>query len=344
MSLILNRFPLDYRAEIVTELMTVAQHGDSACLVGLAGVGKSNLARFLEVPEVVQHSLPVSEAARIHFRRIDCSPDIGHAQLYEHMAEVVRLLIHQAGMQAGLAADGETTPFFKLRHLLKHLCDKHQQRIVFIFDEFESMVRYQEGQFLQDLRTLRDDHRTTRNVAFLVITHRMPGLIVGQPGLSKQSKFFEIIRDHIYALPPYKRSDTDSMIDALMRRRGGTFTSISPNHLTLLWDLSGGHSGLLAAIFNELYPTFSKSIYRLLKIVHHPSAIQSACEHILHHLHTEEVEALRALVLGQQVSPEMLLFLRRRGLIRNESAPMIFSPILAEYVHHQFDLVKKGGN
>jgi hypothetical protein len=341
MSLILNRFPAEYRAEVVTELMTVVQHGDSACLVGLAGVGKSNLARFLEAPEVVQRSLPASEAARIHFRRIDCSPDIDRAQLYEHMAEVVRILIHQAGMQAGLAADGEATPFFKLRHLLKHLCDKHQQRIVFIFDEFESMVRHQDAQFLQDLRTLRDDQRTTRNVAFLVITHRMPQLIAGQPAIGRQSKFFEIIRDHIYALPPYQRTDTDSMIDALARRRGGALAAINPEHLTLLWELSWGHSGLLAAIFNELYPSFSKSIYKLLKIVHHPSALQSACEHIVDYLHAEEVEALRALLLGQHVSAEMLLFLRRRGLIRYESTPVIFSPLLAEYIRFQFDLVKK---
>ncbi|MBX3001367.1 MAG: ATP-binding protein [Caldilineaceae bacterium] len=341
MSLILNRYPLNYRAALVTELMTVVQHGDSACLVGLAGVGKSNLARFLEAPEVAQRSLPASEAARIHFRRIDCSPNIDRAQLYEHMAEVVRILIHQAGMQGGLSADSDAIPFFRLRQLLKHLCDKHQQRIVFIFDEFESMVRHQEAQFLQDLRTLRDDHRTTRNVAFLVITHRMPQLIGGQPGLGKQSKFFEIIRDHIYALPPYKRSDTDSMIDALVRRRGGAFSAIDPNHLDLLWEFSGGHSGLLAALFNELYHTFSKSIYTLLKIVHHPSEIQSACEKIVDYLHAEEVEALRALVLNQPVSPEMLLFLRKRGLIRYESAPVIFSPLFAEYVRHQFDLVKK---
>jgi hypothetical protein len=341
MSLILNRFPADYRAEIVTELMTVVQHGDSACLVGLAGVGKSNLARFLEAPEVVQRSLPASEAARIHFRRIDCSPDIDRAQLYEHMAEVVRILIHQAGMQSGLPADGEATPFFKLRHLLKHLCEKHQHRIVLIFDEFESMARNQDPQFLQDLRTLRDDHRTTRNVVFLVITHRMPHLIGGQPALGKQSKFFEMIQEHIYALSPYQRADADSMIDDLVRRRGATPAPIKPDHRTLLWGLSGGHSGLLAALFNELYPMFSKSIYKLLKIVHHPSAMQSACEHILRHLHTEEVEALQAIVLGQHISAEMLLFLRKRGLIRYESAPVIFSPLLAEYVRFQFDLVEK---
>jgi hypothetical protein len=341
MSLILNRFQLDYRIEIVTELMTVVQQGESACLVGLAGVGKSNLASFLEAPEVVKRSLPASEAARTHFRRIDCGPDIDRAQLYEHMAEVVRILILQAGMQSGLPADNEAIPFFKLRHLLKHLCDKHQQRIVFIFDEFESMVRHQEAQFLQDLRTLRDDHRTTRNVAFLVITHRMPQLIAGQPGISKQSKFFEIIRDHIYALAPYQRTDTNSMIEALVQRRGGTLAAINPQHLTLLWELSGGHSGLLAALFSELYPTFSKSIYKLLKIVHHPSAMQAVCEHILQHLHDEEVEALRALVLGQPISPEMLLFLRRRGLIRYESTPVLFSPLVAEYVRYQFGLVEK---
>lgn len=341
MSLILNRFHLYYRTEIVTELMTVVQQGDSACLVGLAGVGKSNLARFLEAPEVVQRSLPASEATRTHFRRIDCSPNTGQAQLYEHMAEVIRTLISQAGMRAGLAEDSEATPFSKLRHLLKYLCDKHQQRIVFIFDEFESMVRHQDAQFLQDLRTLRDDHRTTRNVAFLVITHRMPQLIAGQPGIGRQSKFFEIIRDHIYALPPYQRTDTNSMIEALLLRRGSTLAAIDPKHLALLWELSGGHSGLLAALFNELYPTFSKSIYRLLKIVHHPSAMQTVCEHILQHLHVEEVEALRALILGQHVSPDMLLFLRRRGLIRNESAPVIFSRLFAEYIRYQFDPVEK---
>jgi hypothetical protein len=341
MSLILNRFPADYRAEIVTELMTVVQHGDSACLVGLAGVGKSNLARFLEAPEVVQRVLPSSVAARTHFRRIDCSHDRDRDHVFEHMAEVVRSVIHRAGMGVSSPEDAETTAFFKLRHRLKYLCEEHQQRIVFIFDEFESMVRNQDPQFLQDLRTLRDDHRTTRNVVFLVITHRMPHLIGGQPAIGKQSKFFEIIQEHIYALPPYQRADADSMIDDLVRRRGAMPVSIDPDHLTLLWEFSGGHSGLLAALFNELYPTFSKSIYKLLKIVHHPSAMQSACEHILRHLHTEEVEALRALVLGKNVAVDMLSFLRKRGLIRYESTPAIFSPLFAEYVRYQLAQVDK---
>jgi hypothetical protein len=336
MTLILERFPLQYRAAVVTELMTVVQHGDSACLVGLAGVGKSNLARFLEVPAVVERSLPASEAARIHFRRVECSPEVDPDQIYEYMSQQVYGVVRKTGIPMRSMANTEENAFFQLRRLLDYVCGEYRQRIVFIFDEFEELVRHQQPLFLQNLRSLRDDHRTTRNVVFVVITHRLPHLIVQGSPINRHGKFFEIIRDRIYALPPYQKEDTDSMIDALIRQRGGDPTLVGNDKRDHLFHLSGGHSGLLSALFNELYPSFARSINTILHSVRQPCALQTVCEHIWSHLHTEEKRALVVLAQDQDISNDMLVFLGKRGLVRQEATALVlFSPIFAEYVRSQ---------
>ncbi len=55
MTLILDRYPIDYRREVVENVFATTASGYSMCLVGLAGSGKSNLVTFTRQPEVVRH-------------------------------------------------------------------------------------------------------------------------------------------------------------------------------------------------------------------------------------------------------------------------------------------------
>lgn len=332
MSLIGGRYPIGYRSALVSELMAVFQHGDSACLVGLAGTGKSNLARFLEDRQVARHYLPGSEADRIHFRRMECSAESTPDEIYTHMAQHVQQLLHGLGHAPSKPEVPGETPLFRLSGLLKQLCTQEGQRLVFIFDEFERLAHHQQPPFLQGLRSLRDDHRTSRNLAYLLVTHRMPQLITTQPALGKRGKLFELVREHLYALPPYSETDTQSMIDALVRQRNHKPAQLSQEARALLVNLSGGHSGLLAALFNEFYPDFTRSVQRMLHSAEQPSAIHRASDHIWHHLHAEEQQALQDLVHARPVPNEMVTFLSRRGLVTVKSTPTIFSPLLKEYI------------
>ncbi|MCB0113143.1 MAG: ATP-binding protein [Caldilineaceae bacterium] len=333
MRLMDDRYPMNYREEIVTQVMSDVQHGESLCLVGLAGVGKSNLARFLENPAVVRHYLPTSAAERTHFRRIEFSAEIDTDHLYGAMSAALQDVAKRVGVPLPAKGSDEGA-YTHLRSLLATFCDEHGQRIVFVIDEFEALLHTQPPLFLQELRTLRDDHRTSRNVVFLLITHRMPELIRRQPLLQQGGKLFEIIGQNIYALPPYSDADAQSMIDALAARREIDPLQLGAELRGMLLHLSGGHSGLLAGLFNEMHPTFKKSLHRLVQSVDRPGPLRLACENVWTHLHEEERDALKLMATGQDVNAVMVEFLCKRGLVRVQSTPLFFSPIFLEYVRN----------
>src|SRR5690606_31597153 len=120
-----------------------------------------------------------------------------------------------------------------------------------------------------------------------------------------------------------------------VQRRGDDPALVSGDRRGLLCHLSGGHSGLLAALFDEVYPSFATSIPRILQSANRTCAARAACEHIWQHLHADERAALSSLVHGQTVSADMLGFLHKRGLVRHESDPALFSPLFTEYIRHQ---------
>ena len=49
--------PLTFRAQVIEPLLHLARAGESVALVGVAGTGKSNLARFLTRADVRLHYL-----------------------------------------------------------------------------------------------------------------------------------------------------------------------------------------------------------------------------------------------------------------------------------------------
>ena len=52
-----DRYPLTYRTPEVQQVMNWIEGGQSGCLVGLRGAGKSNFLRFLLRQDVRQHYL-----------------------------------------------------------------------------------------------------------------------------------------------------------------------------------------------------------------------------------------------------------------------------------------------
>jgi hypothetical protein len=329
MTLILDRYQIDYRSEIVSPLMTLIRHGESACIVGLAGVGKSNLLHFLEQPVVRRHYLS-PEADRIHFVSIPCWPgNQPKEDLYRAMLLWVWLMATDLNPDMANAPPAGVPPLQMLRSILRTVCYTHGQRVVFMFDEFESLIQYQPLSVFDDLRAIRDDHRATGDVVFVVITHHLPQLAQTQKPF-KESKFYEMIRDHIIPLGPYQDRDAEGMIDAMLNKVEGA--TLDPADRGRLIRFSGGHSGLLRALFTETAPDFRVTGPRVSQLVASSERLRASCEHLWTHLHREEQDALRALLRHEFVDPNLLDFLCRRGLVVQAATPAIFSPLFQMYV------------
>ena len=325
MALILDRYPIDFRSEIVHPIMAEIQHSGSVSIVGLAGAGKSNLVHFMGQPEVLAHYLPHSEATRTHVLSVQCRP--GTQPKEELFGKMLSALL-QAFELAPETPLAEST-FNQLRSTLASLCGRRGQRLVFVFDEFESLISAQGADFFEDLRELRDEHRTSGNLLYVVITHRMPQRIPGSPSF-EESKFFEILRNNIFPLGPYRKVDARGMLHVLLQRQG--VQAISPAASDRLIAFSGGHAGLLRAVVEELSPNFERSAPRLLTLVSESQRIRHAGEHIWTHLHIQEQRALSSLVFGQAIPPAMQQFLFKRGLLDEADSSSLSSLLLREYI------------
>ncbi len=324
MTLIHERYPPTYRQEIVQRVFRVTQEGRSMCLVGLAGVGKSNLLTFLERPEV-QDLYSEFIAKRTHIVRVPCEKDTDSPQsVYRSLLSALVRTLNLPHPDRRRVGDFEA-----LRDALDLYCKYQSQRVVFILDEFEQLIRTQPPTLFEALRILRDDHRTTSNLAYVLVMHRMPQVVVGQQPFVK-SRLFEIVRNDIYSLGPYTKEDAYAMLGALCAKTRLTLSDLEKDRL---YKLSGGHSGILKSIFMAMHPYFSNfSVRKIVRLAETDPEVAAACKHIWEHLHIEEQFALSRLVRGASLDLSMVEFLQKRGLVRPGSWGELFSEVFKEFV------------
>jgi hypothetical protein len=224
--------------------------------------------------------------------------------------------------------------FQALRSVLRFICETHGQRVVFVLDEFEDAIRHQPVDLFDGLRTLRDDQRASGSVQFTFITHRLPQVILSTPPFHS-SRLFQILRDNVYPLPPYRDSDALLMLDDLCKRRDNI--ELSPRATRELLANSGGHGGLLRALFDDLHPDFIATEQILLGLVTKQSNTYTSCERIWTHLHRDEQAALCKLVSRRIIDPPWAAYLHRRGLLRNGTPNgAVFSALFSRYIQiHQ---------
>lgn len=328
MSLILDRYPLEYRCEIVEPLLTAVAHGSSLSVIGLAGAGKSNLAKFLAQPPVLRHYLPESLAQEMHVLVIPCRPGTQpSSSFYRALLDELQPIAHQVQYSPPVPRGDATA--YDVRTVVKHLCETARQRIVLVLDEFECLIQHQPLEFFEELRNVRDEVRTTNRFAYVTITHRLPHRVMGNQRF-ENSKLYELLRDQMYALGPYRTADALAMLHVLAGREDLT---IDGGYLDRIRVAAGGHSGIMYALFQTIKPNFAVSLPRLAQLAADEGPVRQACAKIWLHLHSSERAALRTLAGGGRPDMWLLDFLYKRGLITSTQTPHFFAPAFAVYVN-----------
>lgn len=334
MSLILDRYPITYRAEIVERVMPVIQHGSSVAIVGLAGVGKSNLITFMRQPEVLGYYLPATHANRTHLIHVHGLPgDQSEEKLFGSIAQQLIELALRLGLQAP-ELPGSLDAEHRVRLLLGYLCQENNQRIVLVWDEFDALLRLQPKEFPETLRSLRDEQRATGNLVYITITHILPQLVRLEESF-RTGKFFELVRNHIFPLPAYSRADSESMLDSLLRQDGLSENHLNPVVRTNLYSMTGGHSGLLKAVYDALAPDISLARLDGRRLVTENSVVRGICEKMWRHLHRDEQRAVVKVVNGGVLSGVAEEYFTRRGLLVKASPAQPFSRLFAMHVAEQ---------
>ena len=268
--------PLDFRKEEVGRVMERWRASESCSLVGVGSVGKSNLLQHLADTDVQAFYMEVTKVERFKAIIIDPSllgplpiAGVNMDQVrcwagYELMMHRLFLAFYPFEMltkeeskqfiETYQALQDGTNPLYAymgLRYfeLGLEFFMRRGIQIVFMFDEFEEMVRQLPVKFFQTLRGIRDTNKS--QLSYLTFT-RSPILEITQQeeiSLLSIEPFAELFTDNVYYVGPYNESDARQMVESLTRRNQKTYDDYIINFL--LWA-TGRYAGLLRAGFRVL--------------------------------------------------------------------------------------------
>ncbi len=271
-----RRYPLDYRLEEVNYLMRRWRTGASVSIVGVGSSGKTNLLQHVLEPATRQHFL-THEAAAIVPIVVDANllgpvptqtPFDAHSlqcwSLYELMLHQLYLGLYPFSTLSAEAVeqilrayralhDGRdpNLAYMALRYfeLAIDTVVRSGIRIVFVFDEFEETLRRIPGEAFRALRALRDEHK--RSISYTVLARAPLPVLITQFGLSiaEIEPFIELFSDDVLFLGPFSDRDARRFLNEWNARYGNL---LSPEWLSSIHQLTGGHAGLMRAAFHYL--------------------------------------------------------------------------------------------
>ena len=219
-------------------------------------MGKSRLLQFLLRADVQQHYLG-DAAATTWLVLADCNrlAETSEWGLYELMltslteAAAGRLDPALRDWLNDLRREAITggSPLLARRHVelaTRVLCREHGLRLCFIFDEFDAGYKTLPPGALANLRALRDADKYS--VCFVLLMRDHPERLRNP---ADSEGFYELISRSILGLKPYTRPDAERIIAQLAARRNYPVSAGQQANMLLL---SGGHPGLLVALFDVI--------------------------------------------------------------------------------------------
>lgn len=338
-----------FRQPETEKLFKWMQAGESASIIGISGVGKSNLFNHIRDPYTQAHFLGELDGSTIIVRaNFHYIPDFSDRSIYSLILEQLELLegdaerlglthenIEQISRYHELLLDAredilKVQRYFKLA--LRVLLAQSSRRLVFLFDQFDDVYQEAEPRLFANLRGLREAYKY--RISYLVFTRDLlPNLIEMDQA---REEFYELLASNIMGLKPYAKSDAMSVLD---RISGRNKLGLNDALRDRLYELASGHAGLLRAAL------LGATQHQLIGQLHQDNAaelllqipgVAMECEKLWRSLSVHEQRTLMAKAQGfdTAVDPTIVTQLQIKGLMMEEDAG-IFSPIFARFIATQ---------
>ena len=339
-----NRHTLAYRAAEAAQVMSWLKAGQSGCLIGLRGAGKSNFLRFLLRADVRQHYLG-QHSADFALMLVDLLALTERAEWAVWELILVQLLAEINTSNAEPGTVEELTALHKEVMRTKHpliarrasercmalLCQRPTHHIALFLDNFDSVFGALDQSLFLGLRALRDAYKDRLSYVVAVADD----LINLRPNIDEVEPFHQLVTQNICDLGPCSEADARQIIRYHASQRS---LELSVDDTTRLIALSGGHPSLLKAILRFLWNTSrGGNLDQAASSLMDEPLVHTECRKVWDSLSQSEQIALRTLVDGTLPDSQMLERLRRRGLIRTDLArsPAVFSPLFVDFVRQQ---------
>jgi DNA-binding winged helix-turn-helix (wHTH) protein len=318
-------FPANYRQAEVERIMGAVYKSRSIAVTGLAGMGKSNVVRFIvSHPQVKQRYLK-ERANDCVFVHIDCAglAQAGEAEILVEIIVQLRGDRPTAGTPPLLADPANIRPTLKEQILTL----PPALNLVLVLDGFDEAAACVGRPFFNYLAHLRNI-RPRGNLFYIFVTRRPIGHLY---------ELHELLDDGC-TIGPLNKQDALEAIRRDEARLGHVFDAAQRNRLIVC---SGGHPGFLKNA-NELLvggeidvslpgAEVARQLLRSEKIKH-------LCEELWNDLTPDEQAVLLNLTTGVPASLSEKAahkFLEQNGVIvreRGEAGEDIFCPLFAAFV------------
>ena len=339
--------PVKFREEILDTVSELLRAGESCALVGVSGSGKSSLARHLTRADVRQHYFG-ARAAQVFVLYLNCKP-LALQPPYALYLHALEQLIRSAEELDGnftplrpaltdLLLEAQRSPETLAKRQLDRAIDRvaraGAELIVGVLDDSDELFTKAPPALFMDLRELRDNHK--RHLVYLTLTRREP--IMLRRDLPEARHFTELMAavDHVVPVTPYLEADAFFMIQRLSARQE-TAPLLSYSEKRRLYELSGGHPGLIRAIYQAVRrnpPTLEIVTAKQLTA---NAEVDDECGKILKSLEEMEQADLGRIAARSTPTDEGLRRLKRRELVRVLSVgPQVFSPVFEAYLRLKF--------
>jgi len=241
-------YPAESRFSEIEKMLKYIKNGNSAQLVGLPGVGRSNLlglltyntnARIKHLSENQKwfhfvlcnfseiRKKPLFEATKFIFLSLTDSLRERKMKEYQRLNEIFK---------ESASANDELVLFQGLKRAIDYLCIEKELTVVFLFDRFEEYISELSTEFFANLRILRNRAKYRFSVIFS-LNRPLEDLI--EPMLF--ADFYEFLAGNIIYLPLLDKPGLDFRISYLEKVSG---KKIDKKSIEKVLELTAGHGKL----------------------------------------------------------------------------------------------------
>jgi hypothetical protein len=327
------------RSEILSPLFSILGGGESGYIICGPAMGKKRLIDQMKRDDVQKKYWGEEHQPTLLVRvNSDLVSDWSDLGLYEL---ILHALAMECGNQPALSSlqkefttwDTETIlhhdELLALRLLqlaIQKVCQTHC--ICFLLDEFDQAYRCISAKAFNSLRGIRDENKY--RVTFLLFLRQLPSLLRSSTEIES---FHELISRNPFGLGPYRRQDTEWIIQRL---EAGRHLSLSDSEREWLIELSGGQLSILQVLLLQIIeeailPDSQDNSKVTLKC----PAVYEECNRIWIVLSEEEQRVLLQFEKTGQIdsAPAIAEMLRLKGLVQEKGGHLkVFSPLFHTFL------------
>lgn len=305
-------YPENSRFEEIKKILGFIKNGNSCQLIGLPGVGRSNLLGLLSFNKNIREKHLLENQKWFHFINLNFS-EIRKKPFYDclkfiflTLSESLRERKSYKGaderfaatdafdevdkiFKESLTAQDEIILFSGLKRAIDYLCIEKKLTVVFLFDRFEEYVPMLSSEFFANLRILRNRAKYRFSVVFS-LNRPLEDLV--EPILF--ADFYEFLADHNVYLPLLDKPGLDFRISYLEKTSG---KKIDKKIIEEIIGLTAGHGKLTRLCLEAILATSNWELAtrdKLVKFLIEQKSIKASLYEIWSSLLPEEQRLLIA--------------------------------------------------